>query len=56
MRHAGFREMILLVKHGVPWELARNWSFARRSAALQILEDDSFSRMRDMAELLCQIR
>ena len=38
MRHAGFREQLILAKHGVPWHVASSWSPARRVAALQILQ------------------
>lgn len=38
MRHVGFREMLLLAKSGVPWQIAMSWSSSRRSAALRILE------------------
>ena len=44
MRHAGFCQLVLLAKHGVPWDIAYGWSTARRSAALQIIED---SKIRD---------
>ena len=40
MKHAGFREVILLAKNGVPWDIAMNWSIARRTAALAILSDE----------------
>ena len=39
MRHAGFRDMLLLAKNGVPWNIALGWSAARRAAALAILTD-----------------
>lgn len=40
MRHAGFRDMILLAKNGVPWNVALAWSAARRAAALTILAEE----------------
>ncbi len=39
MRHDGFRDMVLLAKSGVPWNIAMGWSGARRAAALAILFD-----------------
>ena len=39
MGHAGFREMLRLAKHGVPWNVAMSWTPARRAAAWAIVSE-----------------
>ena len=45
MRHAGFREVVILASQGVPWSMAASWSDARRAAAVRILEEVAASRV-----------
>lgn len=38
-----FQEMLYLVKHGVPWDVVRSWSKARRmGACVALAEQDGF--------------